>query len=346
MSGGSDRAPAANPGDMLRKIQELIKDKKNLSCHVVFALRGTQAGKHRSDGSPSLIGTTLEPRAFNEITSRIGRFTSKRLDWEPVKLSDHDDGDNLDSGSYHVADAASVPGLARYLKEPDDMRRALDRKIVASLAAVLFRLDGPGGSATFFRKFTPGKVITEKRSHFKIASGILDVQEGDVLDLPDKYDCCIYGGAMLIFNRHNFEDLFEYRERRVEVHRQVFGQWKEKSDYTIVDIDKYEAQTLKNPKMLRKFHAIQDREIYQWDFVKLRRFLNRYPVDGVKIDAKSRRISFKSVHAFLHLFNDAHLTSGATNRRYLATSKREEGGGGASGRAVGGDAGLRRERRR
>ena len=321
MSGRSDR-----DGGAIGPVHELVRDGEDLSCSVIFAMRDERRAGGDGDGL-ILARMNLEPRAFDEIVARIRRFVEKRLDWDAVKLGgDGDEGDGPAPGSYYVEDAAAVTRPDRYSGGPDDEYRALDGKSVPRLVAVTFVIEGPRGSAAFTKKFTPGKVITEKRPHFTLAKAVIDVEDDDVVDLPEKYDCCLHGDDMLIFDRPNFEDLFGYHEQHAGIHRQVFGHWRSGADYEIAGLDKYEAQTASDPTKMRKFRAIRDREIYRWEFARIRAFLRGHPVDGIEVRDEPPRIAFKSVYTLLHFFNDAHLTSGATNRRYLATSKREEGG--------------------
>lgn len=291
-----------------------------MSCSAIFAIKS--GVEYEGDDGLRLIRTPLKRRAFDEITGRIDRFVEKRADWDSVKLGgDGDDGGEPDRGSYYIENAASVPGHDRYSKDPDD--GSIDHKLVRRLVAIAFQLDGPGQSAVFVKKFTPTKIVTTKRKHFAFVSGAIDVQDGDVVDLPEWYDCCMYGDKTLIFHRSNFEDLFDYRERHILVHRQVFDHW-EGVDFKIVDLDKYRTQTMNSPRKLRKFQSISAGAIWRWSFEQICRFLENHPVDGIKVEAETRQVWFKNDYALLHFFNDSHLASNATGRRYLATSKREE----------------------
>ena len=325
MSGAGDQFGAGDGPIAL--IYELIRDRKNLSCTVIFAMRDANLSGD-ADGL-ILARMNMEERAFSEIIGRIEGFVAEKLEWDAVKLGGaSDEGGGQDAGSYYVESALAVPRHTRYSEGPDDVYSALDSKRIAQLVAVTFVLEGPGGSAAFIRKFTPGKVITEKRPHFRVANAVIDVEDGNVVDLPEEYDCCLHGNNMLIFNRPNFEVLFDYHEQHAEIHRQVFNHW-ESVDYEIADFEKYRAQTMNDPKKLRMFRSIQNKGIYRWKFARIRRFLRNHPVEGIEIRGKPPQITFKSAYALIHFFNDAHLASDATNVRYLATSKREEGGGGA-----------------
>lgn len=337
MSGRGDRG-----GGAIRPVHNLVRE-VDLSCSVIFAMRGER--RVGDDAGLILLRMNLEPRAFDEIVGRVRRFVAKRLDWDAVALgSDGDEGDGPAPGSYYVENAVAVPRPARYSEGPDDEYRALDSKSVPQLVAVTLVLEGPRGSAAFIKKFTPGKVITEKRPHFRLTKAVIDVEDGDVVDLPEKFDCCLHGGDMLVFNLHNFEDLFDYHEQHVAIHQQVFGHWRRGANYTIADLDMYEEQTANDPKKLRQFRAIRDKEIYRWEFARIQDFLRDHPVDGIDVVDSPSRIVFGNAYALLHFFNDAHLTSGATNRHYLATNKREEGGAARRGAPRGG-AGRGRARR-
>lgn len=327
MSGRGDRPGADCP---IALVHELIRDRNNLSCTVIFAMKNANRTGEAAD-EPILARMNLKARAFDEIVGRIEGFVAGKIESDAVKLDNAGDGvDGPGAGTYYVEDASAVPRRTKYSEGPDDDYRALDSKNIARLVAVTFVLEGPSGSAAFIRKFTPGKIITEKRPHFRYANAVIDVEDGNVVDFPEKYDCCLHGDRMLIFDLPNFEDLFGYHERHAEMQRQVFDHWKS-GDYVIADLAKYEKQTMGDTKKLRVFRSIRDKEIYRWEFGRIRRFLRSHPVDGIEVSDKPPRIIFKNAYALLHFFNDAHLASDATNMRYLATSKREEGGQRARG---------------
>ena len=52
--------------------------------------------------------------------------------------------------------------------------------------------------------------------------------------------------------------------------------------------------------------------------------LKNNPVDGIKVEAATGEIWFKDGYALLQPFDNSHLASNATGKRYLATSKGEE----------------------
>lgn len=52
--------------------------------------------------------------------------------------------------------------------------------------------------------------------------------------------------------------------------------------------------------------------------------LKNDPVDGIKVETATRQIWLKDGYALLQSFNNSHLASNVTGKRYLATSKGEE----------------------
>ncbi len=64
--------------------------------------------------------------------------------------------------------------------------------------------------------------------------------------------------------------------------------------------------------------------MYQWSFKQIVSFLEIRPTATITIDPKKKKIKFKNVYAMIHFFNDSHLDSKATNRKYLVQDKSVE----------------------
>ena len=326
MSQSTSRGP---PGGALSRIAGLL-DSDDLACHVVFVSRKKVASKVRRKEDRrhdfDLVGMNPRDRAYAELVGRCRAFVRERSEWRQIPLEVGDDGGEPPEGSYYVVNVENVPFYDEYLAEPaGDGKDKFDKKFISMIAAIQLRLTGDGGEAVFIRRFTPGKIFKrKKRTLFKFAEGDIDVEADDVVDLPEGYDCCIFGDHALIFNRAHYENMFDHYAIYEAVHKRVFAHFKKRSDFEIADIEKLEAQTLNDPAKLRRFPAILKRGIWEMQFARIEKFLGERAVTGVTATANPNRLAFENSRAMLHFLNDAHLDSKATGRPYLASTKTEE----------------------
>ena len=83
-------------------------------------------------------------------------------------------------------------------------------------------------------------------------------------------------------------------------------------------------KTRNDKRKLRKFASIRDKGIYKWGYARIEKFLKERAIRTVRLDPKTRAITFDNAQAMLDFYNDAHLDSKATGRQYKAQSKSQE----------------------
>ena len=326
MSQGTERGTETN---VLAAIADLLAS-SDLACHAVFVCRKkvTAAAARDRRHHFGLVGMNLKDRAYHEIVDRYQKFVKERVDWRAILVEKNDDGGEPPDESYYVEATSGVPFHKEHLAEPGkDGVSGLDKSLTPEIFAIQFRFSADKNEAVFIKKFTPGRVFRyEGRTMFKIATGYIDVEEDDVVELPEGCDCCVFGDETLIFERARYENLFDHHSRNEAIHRQVFDHFRTNSDFEIVGIDTLESQTLNDPSKLRRFPAIVRRGIWNKPFAELQEFLNDRQIENIIATTDPNRIQFKTPYAMIHFFNDAHLDSKATGQQYLASTKTEEGG--------------------
>ncbi len=264
----------------------------------------------------------LDINSINGIVSNCRDFITHRENW------DHDDyGKDRDAElikKYNVENIQNIPNKDRYLKGTNGQVRYIEDDFVDSLKSIQFRFQTQGQTVVFFRKFTPQKILSHGKRTWKAISGVLKLNEDNIVEVPIDYDCCKYKDDMIIFHPDNFEDLFDYHEIHEKFHKEIFGHFEKKADYEIIDYDKIKEQTLTHPQKLRKLPAIKEKGMYLWTFAQIEAFLKFRPTPTVVADHKKKTLKFKNVYAMMDFFNDAHLDSKATNLSYLAQHKSVE----------------------
>ena len=297
-----------------RKILRFLV-KPEMTCQVIFVTKEKQGDEIHVE----LQYMDLRIDAMDEIITQCKKFISQRENWDWQNY-----GKNRDEvliKKYNIADMKHIPNTKKYLKESNDQATELDEQFTNNLKSIQLRFRTQGKTIIFFRKFTKQRILSHKKSICKAMSGILELNKGQIVEIPQNYDCCKYENEMIIFHPDNFEDLFDYHEIHTEFHKQIFDHLENNVNYDIEDIDEIKKQTLRHPQKLRKLPAIKEKKIYLWSFEEISRFLKQRPISSVEINQKKKSIKFKDAYAMMYFYNDAHLDSKATETSYFTTSK-------------------------
>lgn len=319
MSAGSGRGAG---GALLEGVLRHLGD-ADLTCTVVFAAKPA-AGGGGGSGEVELSYMDVDTGSVDGIVSGCRDFVEHRRGWPETRL-DLDADNEIPRQEYHVVAEGEVPSIGLHTARARRQIEILDPEFAARLKSVQMRLQTRRGAAVFFRRFTKGKVLTQGKKIGRLTNGRLSVSRDTLIELPGDYDCCLYGGTLAVFHRPHFEDIFGYHEHHLLQHADVFGHL-ERADVNIDRFAELMEQTRGDKRKLRKFGPIRDKGIYRWDFAKIARFLKRRKITTVRTVAATRTVEFDNAQAMLDFYNDAHLDSRATGRKYRAQSKsREEG---------------------
>lgn len=314
-TGSAQGAPGALIGKVMRHL-----DAPRLGCTIILATRPERGD---DDGPPvELSYMDVDDDSVHGIVSVCKDFAKHRREWAEVPL-DMDADNEIPREEYHMVAKAKVPSIEIHTAATRRQIGELDPAFVARLKSLQVRLDTKGRTVVFFRRFTKGKVLSQGKKLGRLTDGRLSLSKETLMELPSDYDCCLYGDDLAVFNRLHFEEIFEYHEHHLSQHREVFEGLKN-AKVNIANFDDMLEKTRSNKRMLRKFGAIMDKGIYEWDFAKISRFLKRRKIKKISTDAKTRTVTFDGAQAMLDFYNDAHLDSKATQRRYRAQSKSPE----------------------
>lgn len=261
----------------------------------------------------------LTINSINEMITICQKFVKEKDDWNHEEYGNN--RDEILIRKYNTEILKNIPNKKRYLKEPDEQAEYFDDDLVNNLKFIQFRFQNRGQTVIFLRKFTKQRVLSHGKKLLRQVSGVLELTDDSIMEIPTDYDCCIYGNDIIIFHPDNFEDLFDYHEIHEEYYKTVFNHLEKKIDYKIEGLDRYKEQIHAHPQKLRKLPAIQEKEMYMMSFKDVTAFLKKRPTPSVIIDKKKKSIKFQDVFAMIHFYNDAHLTSLATGTNYLAQHK-------------------------
>ena len=300
-----------------RKIKHFLA-KPEITCQVVFVAKTREENEIVAE----LSYMDLNVPSIEKIASDCMRFVSDRENWEFEEYGENRDEELQQK--YNTVDIRDVPNTNKYLGRPQNQITELSSDFIKNLKFIQFRFSTKGKTSIFCRKFTRSKILSHDKTLWKVISGVLTLNEDNIVELPNYFDCCIHDNEIAIFHSENFEELFDYHEIHQQYHERVFNHLENKIDYKIIDLEKYKTQTLLHPQKLRKIPSIEEKEMYSWEFMEVKAFLKKRPVPSVQIDIKKKEIKFTNVYAMIHFYNDSHLTSLATDSNYLAQSKSKE----------------------
>lgn len=311
MSDGSGR------GALIEKVMRHL-DAPGLACTIVLATRPEGGSEHPIE----LSYMDVDRGSVAGIAFGCREFAKHRRGWAEVQLDLNDDNE-IPREEYHVVAKADVPSFELHTARPRRQIEELDEDFVVRLKSMQVRLQTRSRTVVFFRKFTKGKVLSQSKKLGRLTNGTLSLSKDTLIELPGDYDCCLYGDDLAVFNRPHFEDIFGYHEHHLSLHNEVFAGLEGAS----VNIDRFDElleQTRSDKRKLRKFGSIRDKGMYKWDFDEIEKFLKKRNIPKVSTNPKTRTVAFDSAQAMLDFYNDAHLDSKATNRRYKVQSKSPE----------------------
>ena len=313
-------------GGLLGKIVRHL-DSPYLTCTVVLSTRpaGWRAGQTVLDGAGEPVELSymdMDRGSVPEIVGGCKGFVKRRLDWSETPMDMNSDNE-MSQEEYSVAAASRVHSLGLHTADVVNQIGALDPKLTRRLKSLQIRLRTSNATVIFFRKFTKGRVHIKNKNMLRLYRGVLTVPKDTLIDLPGDYDCCLFGHNLAVFNRRRFEEIFGYRRFHLSSHKSVFAHLK-KSDVKISNFNEMLEKTRSDNRKLRKFASIQDKGIYKYNYEEMEEFLKERTIRTVRLDPKTRTITFDNAQAMLDFYNDAHLDSKATGRRYRAQSKSRE----------------------
>lgn len=309
-------------GILLERLAQHL-DSPGLACTAVFAFR--PVGRGVSGGTPDPVELRymeIDRRSVPVIVDGCREFVEHRAGWTETALDMNSDNE-IPREEYNVVAKGNVPSIELHTGGRGRPIPALDRSLASRLKSLQIRLQTRDATAVFFRKFTKGRVHMESKKIWRVFDGVLGVLEDTIIDLPGDYDCCLLGNRLAVFRRNRFEEIFGYRKFHLSAHKDVFAHLK-KADVNIANFDDLLKQTRNDKRKLRKFAPIRDKGMHKWSYERIEKFLEERAVSTVRLDPKTRTVEFDSAQAMLDFYNDAHLDSKATGRRYRAQSKSRE----------------------
>ena len=293
-------------------INFLSKDK--LSVSIVF-VRETRDGYVLSYMTP--IDKSVEKIRDISIS-----FINKKTKWKAVKYNEDLDNDEK-TGIYRTMDINQVPAKKSILKKPVLVEQNLSKELIDSTVLIGFRFELPNVKpAMFLKKINKNYFVLKQGLYARVISGVVQLAKDEFFKLPSNFDLVTYGGDILIFNTLMFENFFGFYDIYKDKKETIFQHLRGKTDYEIDDLDGIGNEIDNTPRFLRKFLAIEEKEIYTKTLDDLKNILAVRPI--AKVEIIENNLKFEDAQAFVDFYNDNYLSSYLTQVHYTSRSKIRE----------------------
>ena len=295
------------------KISTFLAD-DNISVQIVFI--------KKNDDAFTSSYMTADDTSLKNIRKMSINFIYKKNKWNEIKY-----GEDLDNektiGVYRTISISEVPKRKHILTKPNAIEPEITQTLIDSTSLIGFRFELPNRKPVMLLKKIDSNyfVLTKHKKFAFTISGVAQLAESNLFRFPDKFDLVTYGNVLLIFNPKMFENFFGFYEIYQTSKNKIFDYLKNNIDYKIEKLDDIDEiiESPSSPRFLRKFRAIEEKEIYKQKCEDLEAVLKIRPT--AKVTITDKKFKFEGTQAFVDFYNDNYLFSYFTNRYYTALSK-------------------------
>lgn len=295
-------------------IKQLVKD--NIGFQFVFV--------KENEGNLSTSYMDLNEKTKKQLIKICQNFVEDKKNWKTMDYKTSLDNTQK-NGLIRTYDKTDLKHNKSILKEPEEMETKLDDSLKEKTKMLGFRIVLPNNKfILFLKKNTKNYFIIKQEFKYLIfGGGVASIYEqGKLIRFPENFDLIIYDKDILIFNIYQFEEIFKIHLEYEKDREKVFEYIQNSADYEIPLLDEWEEKMKDSPSMLRKFKSIIQKNIYTQPIKEIKKALAARPVKGVNV--KGDKLKFHSPQDFISFFNDNHLDSYFTSKKYEVNSKTEE----------------------
>lgn len=265
---------------------------------------------------------TIDKKSIENIRQISSTFIHKKTKWDVVKYGEDLDNERK-TGVYRTIDINQVPKRKSILKKPTSIEQKLTQPLIDSTVLIGFRFElSDQKPVMFLKKINSNYFVLEQGFYARVISGVVQLTKNELFKLPDTFDLVTYGDELLIFNPKMFEKFFGFYDIYNNSKNIIFEHLTNHINYEVDGLDSILDEVDSTPRFLRKFRAIEEKEIYNQRFEDLKKVLKIRSITTVEII--DNKFKFKGTQAFIDFYNDNYLNSYFTNRQYTALSKTRE----------------------
>lgn len=298
---------------LLAKITAFLS-KDRLSVSIVFV--------KKISNDHVLSYMSADDKSAENIRQISIHFINNKTKWKAIKYDEELDNDET-TGIYRTIGINQVPDKKNILKKPNLVEQNLSKELTDSTVLIGFRFELPNRKpAMFLKKINRNYFVLKQGFYAHVISGVVKLAKDELFKLPSGFDLVTYGDDILIFNTLMFENFFGFYDIYKNKKKTIFQYLRKKTNYEIDDLEDIENEIDDTPRFLRKFPAIEEKEIYTKTLKDLKNSLKVRPTAKVKII--KNHLKFEDAQAFVDFYNDNYLSSHLTKIHYTSRSKIRE----------------------
>lgn len=304
--------------DILDKLQEqdnvnlyLVKREKDFN-EITYNLYKTHINNE--------IGTEFKDALIDVLTDYAKIQDLEYIQYDPCLCSDKNILEVISCN-----DIPSFNSIKNQISNHTDLQTVtcLDEQFIGKIWAYCVHIQNDNSEVIFFRKYSRSKVIKQgKGLSYFFNEGYLNKLIYDLFTFDSKVDCVYMEEKIIILQKNNFEQIFDFMDKFKELAFQTFEIIENQG--LIHNFEDFTEWCFSDPKKIKKLTDILNKGYYESiSFDKVKEMKSEYSLQ-FDIDEDNQKIvcnNGKVVWEILKLYSDDYLTSKLTENNYEAHSK-------------------------
>lgn len=304
---------------MLKELLEKANSVNTKNINLYYILRNKRDGKAEykvlSIKIDETIGKFFKQNVFDFINNKLSQ------NGNDIEYLGYDPDTNIDRNIVLKIAKTEVDLIEEYLEkleslDSDDSEK-LKQKNLWGYIVHFNDID-----LYLFKKASSSKVTLKSKGLMNaiISDGVLNAVESDLISFDNKLDCILYKDEILIFNKVNFEKVFDFFDKMFEIVKEKISDLKKKG--FVQDTDSLFTNCKNDSRKIKKLRTILKSDTLS--SIKKEKFesINKKFDLGLDFDADGNIIiDEEKSWQILALLNDDYLNSDLTTINYEAQGK-------------------------
>ncbi len=285
----------------------------HLGGKIVFAIKAKK-------GTTELSYAKLTQDTVNDYRNQFTRLLDKMSERKPVPYGLSD----FDSDTYQYLPSTQIPHARDFLGDPQVALQQLDHEFISAIKFTEFRFQNTKGDVigVFKIYLKTGFLTSQNRFKFIFQDSVLTPFTKDIIIAPPRFDCILLEDVIYIFNRPNFEKIFDYKRVFQEKATEVFVYFAKPHGYTVEGLDEIEQKCMKSRSKMRRLAIIAQGRLYKsLTFDKVASFCKVKELNDPILDSRKKIMKFLTPEAFLRIFDEDYVRGELTGTEYISTRK-------------------------
>jgi hypothetical protein len=302
--------------NLLTKLSENEVENVNL----YYILRN----KSKEQVSYKIAGIKIDPTISEFFKDNIEKFLEKKLEDNEnnIEYMNYEPDIQIDRNIVLTIAKTEVDLVQEYLEKLDDLENMDDSKQIKQKNLWGYIVHFNDINLFMFKKFSSSNVILKAKGFMNalIQDGILNSVEEDLITFDQNIDCLLYEDNFLIFNKQNFEKVFDFFEKMYQIVQDNIADLATKG--YIQETDQLFEHCKNDSRKIKRLKNILDSDLLDSiDKTKFNAINEKFEL-GLEFDEEGNiKVDKEKTWQILALLNDDYLNSDLTMTNYEAQGK-------------------------